>query len=116
MYLCIDMSKKIKILSSEEGYDLAADIYDENENYLNSFEQGELIPLLGPVAGKKILDVGAGTGRLSLPLANREAVVTAFDISPKMLEKIKTLHFLNIPKNLIILKLPLKIFALLVKK
>ena len=83
------MSKKPKILSSEAGYNLAADVYDENENYLNSFEQGELIPLLGALAGKKILDVGAGTGRLSLPLANRGAHVTALDVSPKMLAIIK---------------------------
>ena len=81
--------KKAKVLSSEAGYNLAADVYDENENYLNSFEQGELIPLLGALADKKILDVGAGTGRLSLPLANRGARVIALDVSPKMLEIIK---------------------------
>ncbi len=78
--------KKTKVLSSEAGYNLAVDVYDENENYLNSFEQGELVPLLGALAGKKVLDVGAGTGRLSLPMANRGANVTALDVSPKMLE------------------------------
>jgi len=83
------MTKKVKVLSSEAGYNLAADVYDENENYLNSFEQGELIPLLGALVGKKVLDVGAGTGRLSLPLANRGAHVTALDVSPKMLEIVK---------------------------
>ncbi|TSC84660.1 MAG: ubiquinone/menaquinone biosynthesis methyltransferase [Parcubacteria group bacterium Gr01-1014_13] len=83
------MPKKIKVLSSEDGYNLAADLYDENEKYLNSFEQGELIPLLAGIAGKKVLDVGAGTGRLSVALANRDAQVTALDVSPKMLEKIK---------------------------
>ncbi len=83
------MTKKVKVLSSQSGYDLAAAGYDENENYLNSFEQGEFIPLLGALAGKKVLDVGAGTGRLSLPLANRGAQVTALDVSPKMLELIK---------------------------
>src|SRR3989344_8275246 len=81
--------KKAKVLSSEAGYNLASEVYDENENYLNSFEQGELIPLLGVLAGKKVLDVGAGTGRLSLPLANRGASVTALDVSPKMLALIK---------------------------
>ena len=83
------MPKKVKFLSSEAGYNLAADVYDENENYLNSFEQGEFIPLLGALADKKVLDVGAGTGRLSLPLANRGASVIALDVSPKMLEVIK---------------------------
>ncbi len=81
--------KKIKVFSSEAGYNLAVDVYDENENYLNSFEQGELIPLLGALADKKVLDVGAGTGRLSLPLANRGAHVIALDVSPKMLELLK---------------------------
>lgn len=83
------MAKKVKVLPSAVGYNLAADVYDENENYLNSFEQGELIPLLGALAGKKVLDVGAGTGRLSLPLANRGAQVMALDVSPKMLELVK---------------------------
>ncbi|MBI2037577.1 MAG: class I SAM-dependent methyltransferase [Candidatus Magasanikbacteria bacterium] len=83
------MAKKAKVLSSEIGYNLAAAVYDENENYLNSFEQGELIPLLGALADKKILDVGAGTGRLSLPLANRGAKVTALDVSSNMLDLIK---------------------------
>lgn len=81
--------KKTKIHTSEAGYNLAVDVYDENENYLNSFEQGEFIPLLGALDGKKILDVGAGTGRLSLPMANRGAHVTALDVSPKMLELLK---------------------------
>ncbi|OGH92794.1 MAG: hypothetical protein A2563_03950 [Candidatus Magasanikbacteria bacterium RIFOXYD1_FULL_40_23] len=83
------MAKKAKVLSSEVGYNLAADVYDENENYLNSFEQGELIPLLGALDGKRVLDVGAGTGRLSLPLVSRGAHVTALDVSPKMLDLIK---------------------------
>ena len=83
------MAKKPRFLSSEEGYNLAAAVYDENENYLNSFEQGELVPLLAGIADKKVLDVGAGTGRLSVALASRGAKVTALDLSPKMLEKIK---------------------------
>ncbi|TAN33565.1 class I SAM-dependent methyltransferase [Patescibacteria group bacterium] len=94
------MTKKIQVLSSAEGYNLAAKYYDEKEKYLNSFEQGKLFSMLGDVsghhtknfgvvAGKKILDVGAGTGRASLYLAKRGACVTALDISPKMLEMLK---------------------------
>jgi ubiquinone/menaquinone biosynthesis C-methylase UbiE len=81
--------KKAKVFSSEDGYNLAADFYDEKEKYLNSFEQGKIIPLLGDLANKKVLDVGAGTGRLSLFLANRGAQVTALDMSPNMLELVK---------------------------
>ncbi|MFA5061743.1 MAG: class I SAM-dependent methyltransferase [Patescibacteria group bacterium] len=86
------MSKKIKVLSSAEGYNLAADYYDEKEKYLNSFEQGKILPMLGDVTNKKVLDVGAGTGRLAVYLANRGAEVTALDISGKMLEMIKRKH------------------------
>lgn len=81
--------KKIKILSSEEGYNLAADFYDEKEKYLNSFEQGKLLPLIGDIKDIKILDIGAGTGRLSVLLANRGAKVTAMDLSAKMLSALK---------------------------
>ncbi len=84
-----NMKKKIKILNSEAGYNLAAEFYDEKEKYLNSFEQGRLLPLLGDIRDIKILDIGAGTGRLSLALAKRGAKVTALDISEEMLKKIK---------------------------
>lgn len=77
--------KKIPLLSSAPGYDLAAALYDRKESYLNSFEQGVVVPMLGDIAGKAVLDVGAGTGRLSLVLHARKAVVTALDVSPAML-------------------------------
>jgi ubiquinone/menaquinone biosynthesis C-methylase UbiE len=83
------MSRKIKILPSAEGYNLAADFYDEKEKYLNSFEQKKLIPLLGDIKDIKILDIGAGTGRLSVLLAKGGAQVTALDVSPKMLDMLK---------------------------
>jgi len=83
------MSKKIKILDSETGYNLAASVYDKKEKYLNSFEKGQLLPMLGDVRGKKILDVGAGTGRVSVPLAKAGALVTAVDVSEAMFEILK---------------------------
>ncbi len=83
------MKRKIKVFQSDKGYDLAAKFYDEKEKYLNSFEQNKLIPMLGDVPDKRVLDVGAGTGRLSIMLAKRGAQVTALDVSPKMLEMIR---------------------------
>ncbi len=86
------MSRKIKILLSKPGYDLAAIGYDKKEKYLNSFEKNLLLPLIENPAGKKILDVGAGTGRVSVPLALLGAQVTAIDVSGEML---KILHQKN---------------------
>lgn len=80
--------KKIKVYNSAEGYDLAADDYDKKEAYLNSFEKMQFLPLLGDLKGKKVLDVGAGTGRLAIPLAREGAEVTALDVSEKMLMRL----------------------------
>jgi len=64
--------------------------YDEKEGYLNSFEQKKLLPLLGNIRGKKILDAGAGTGRLAVELAKFPgAKVTALDVSAEMLDRLK---------------------------
>ncbi len=87
------MTKKLRILDSEEGYNLAARNYDKKEKYLNSFEKGQLLPLLGDVSGKKILDVGAGTGRVSVLLAKLGAEVVALDVSAQMLERLKIKRF-----------------------
>ncbi|OGH87568.1 MAG: hypothetical protein A3J93_03525 [Candidatus Magasanikbacteria bacterium RIFOXYC2_FULL_42_28] len=53
---------------------------------MNSFEQGKVLTYLQDVAGKKVLDVGAGTGRLSVELSRRGALVTALDVSSEMLK------------------------------
>lgn len=73
-------------MDSEPGYNLAALIYDKKEAYLNSFEKGQALSLLGDITGKKILDVGAGTGRLSIPLQRTGGEVVACDVSAEMLK------------------------------
>lgn len=85
------MSKKakIKILPSATGYDLAASIYDKRKEYLNSFEKGKVIEILGDLKNKKVLDVGAGTGRLSVELSSNSAEVTVLDVSAEMLKILK---------------------------
>lgn len=89
---------KKKYLNSASGYDLYANFYDKKLAFLDSFEQWQFIPNLGDVKNKKILDVGAGTGRIALRLAERGAEVTALDVSPEILKilnkknsKIKTI-------------------------
>lgn len=81
---------KTKILNSQAGYDLAAADYDRKEAYLDSFEKSKLLPLLGDVKNLRILDVGAGTGRLTLRLAKLGADVTGLDVSEKMLESLES--------------------------
>lgn len=81
---------KVKILNSKEGYNLTADYYAKKEKYWDSFEKDRVLPMLENVAGKKVLDVGAGTGRLALRLAKLGAEVTALDVSGEMLKRIKT--------------------------
>ncbi len=80
--------QKIKVFDSAKGYNLAAKEYDKRQAYLDSFEKNQLLPLLGDVAGKKILDVGAGTGRLSVELQKLGAEVTALDVSEVMLQEL----------------------------
>lgn len=80
---------KKQILNSEVGYNLLADYYAQREKYWDSFEKGRVLPLLGEVKDKKILDVGAGTGRLAIRLAKAGAKVTALDVSEAMLNKLK---------------------------
>lgn len=79
------MPAKFKLFSSKPGYNLAAPYYDQKEKFLNSFEKGKILPLLGDLKDKKVLEVGAGTGRLTVQLQRRGAKVTALDISPQML-------------------------------
>jgi ubiquinone/menaquinone biosynthesis C-methylase UbiE len=80
--------KRIKVYDSEEGYNLAAREYDKREAYLSSFEKNKLVPLLGDLKEKNILDVGAGTGRLSVSFVGAGAQVTALDISEGMLTEL----------------------------
>lgn len=47
------------------------------------------MPYIKAAAGKKVLDAGAGTGRLTKKLTDVGAHVTALDISPEMLTHLK---------------------------
>lgn len=74
-------------LSTREGYDLWASVYDSDGNPLLALEEPLVDQLLGDVQGLAVLDVGCGTGRHALRLAGRGARVEAIDFSEVMLEK-----------------------------
>lgn len=74
-------------LSTREGYDRWAEIYDGEGNPLIALEEPEMDRQLGEVADRALLDVGCGTGRHALRLAARGARVDAVDFSAGMLAK-----------------------------
>lgn len=80
---------KSNVYNSREGYNLAASVYDRRLKYLNSFEKDVIKKMLGKFRGKKILDLGAGTGRLIPYLKEGGAKIFAVDISEKMVELLK---------------------------
>ena len=51
------------------------------------FEYGkEVLALLEPLSGERVLDVGCGTGQLTKSIADSGATVVGFDASPTMIE------------------------------
>ena len=49
-------------------------------------QEQQIAAFLAPVAGRRILDVGTGTGRAAIALAKRGAIVTGVDASAEMLQ------------------------------
>jgi malonyl-CoA O-methyltransferase len=74
-------------LSTREGYDRWAAVYDHEENPLVALEGPLVDDLLGDVGGLDTLDVGCGTGRHALRLAAKGARVQAVDFSEEMLAR-----------------------------
>ncbi len=69
-------------------YDEFAEAYsvDNEVNLLNGhYERPAMLDLAGDVAGRRILDVGCGSGPLSGALRDRGAIVSGFDLSEAMI-------------------------------
>src|SRR5271169_6494759 len=80
----------IDLLSTKDGYDLWAAIYDEDGNPLIAIEEPRVDQLLGEVRGLAVADIGCGTGRHAIRLASAGASVHALDFSVAMLERART--------------------------
>jgi len=74
-------------LSVRDGYAAWAACYDGDGNPLVALEGPAMRALFGPVAGRRVLDLGCGTGRHTLALAQAGALVTAVDQSPEMIAR-----------------------------
>ncbi|MFA5803122.1 MAG: class I SAM-dependent methyltransferase [Melioribacteraceae bacterium] len=80
---------KNKIISATKFYDSISDVYDKMIDFEKNLDlrfnaYKELFPLTGTVA-----DIGCGIGLDSIALAMNGHKVTAFDISPNMIEELK---------------------------
>jgi SAM-dependent methyltransferase len=72
------------------GYDRWALVYDHDANPLPALEEPFVREACGEVSGLTALDLGCGTGRHALWLAEAGAVVTAVDFSEGMLREART--------------------------
>jgi malonyl-CoA O-methyltransferase len=72
-----------------EGYDKWASTYDRDPNPLITLEEKITLEFIGNVRGQRVLDLGCGTGRYCVLLANRGANVVGIDPSSEMLEHAK---------------------------
>lgn len=82
-------NESIDHLPTKVGYDRWATIYDEEENPLIAIEEPLVDELLGDVRGLAVADIGCGTGRHTIRLAQAGALVQAIDFSEAMLERAK---------------------------
>jgi ubiquinone/menaquinone biosynthesis C-methylase UbiE len=76
-----------QVLPTREGYDRWAQIYDEEDNPLIALETALVRRLLGDVHGLTVADIGCGTGRHAIAMAEAGAKVIAVDFSMGMLAK-----------------------------
>src|SRR3989339_585278 len=78
-----------KIISANDFYDAVSDIYEQMIDFKKNLAlRVDAYKNIFPNEGK-IADIGSGIGLDSIALALNGHSVTAFDISPKMIEQVK---------------------------
>src|SRR5438270_12987517 len=76
------MSKVATITAWDAG------LYDQKHDFVFKFGE-DVVQLLAPRAGERILDLGCGTGHLTHVIAASGAEVTGIDSSPEMIARAK---------------------------
>lgn len=79
-------STQIDLIAVRAGYDRWAAVYDHDGNPLPALEEPLVREAVGDVRRQAVLDLGCGTGRHAVWLAEQGADVTAVDFSAGMLE------------------------------
>ena len=75
-------------MNTSRSFDQAAEIYDKTRPLFNSTIEAGMRSLLEAAGeGARILEVGTGTGRISIPLLERGADLIGCDLSAKMLSR-----------------------------
>jgi len=75
-------------MNTSRSFDLAADIYDQTRPLFEATADLGIQALLDAAGlGARILEVGAGTGRISIPLMERGADLIGCDLSARMLAR-----------------------------
>lgn len=75
-------------MNTSRSFDQAAEIYDQTRPLLDAIADAGIRSLLDVAGeGTRILEVGTGTGRISIPLLERGADLIGCDLSPKMLAR-----------------------------
>ncbi len=78
-------------MTTTEAQTWNTQLYDAKHAFV--FQYGEdVVSLLNPQAGERILDLGAGTGHLTKKIAEAAALVIGIDKSPDMVAKAKSAY------------------------
>jgi SAM-dependent methyltransferase len=77
--------------STPELFDRLADRFDQVIPFFADFG-GQLLDLLDPAPGSRVLDVGAGRGAIAAAAAARGCAVTAVDAAPRMVALLAEAH------------------------
>jgi SAM-dependent methyltransferase len=80
------LAKREYDLMAEEYHNIRTKKYPQGWFYNELLEMPAVLELLGNVRGKKILDLGCGTGIYAKLLTKKGAIVKGFDISPEMIK------------------------------